>query len=153
MVEEWCGPSGGVNIALCLISLWDPQLAMEETKRNAERGVRAICLSELPTHLKLPSIHTGHWDPLFSFCNDAGVTGCMHIGSSDRLDPVCLGAGRHGWDLHDGWQHSNEKIPEPPSTYYYGRIFGCFTAYHHGLASLDEVGLDNICFETDYPPH
>ena len=35
--------------------------------------------------------------------------------------------------------------------YYYGRIFGCFTADHHGLHSLAEVGEDNICFETDYP--
>src|SRR5581483_5402991 len=34
---------------------------------------------------------------------------------------------------------------------YYGRIFGCFTADHHGLHSLSEVGEDNICFETDYP--
>ena len=40
------------------------------------------------------------------------------------------------WDQHDSWQHSKERIPEPPSTYYYGRIFGCFTADHHGLHSL-----------------
>ena len=55
------------------------------------------------------------------------------------------------WEQHDAWQHSKERIPEPPSTYYYGRIFGCFTADHHGLQSLAEVGEDNICFETDYP--
>jgi predicted TIM-barrel fold metal-dependent hydrolase len=55
------------------------------------------------------------------------------------------------WDQHDSWQHSKAKIPEPPSTYYYGRIFGCFTADHHGLQSLSEVGENNICFETDYP--
>ena len=39
MVEEWCAPSGGVNIPLCLIPLWDVELAAAETKRNAERGV------------------------------------------------------------------------------------------------------------------
>ena len=55
------------------------------------------------------------------------------------------------WDQHDAWQHSKELIPEPPSSYYYGRIFGCFTADHHGLHSLAETGEDNICFETDYP--
>ena len=55
------------------------------------------------------------------------------------------------WDQHDSWQHSKARIPEPPSTYYYGRVFGCFTADHHGLHSLAEVGEDNICFETDYP--
>ena len=29
-----------------------------------------------------------------------------------------------------------DLVPEPPSTYYYGRIYGCFTADHHGLHSL-----------------
>src|SRR5438128_1590637 len=70
MVEEWCAPSGGMNIPLSLIPLWDPQLAAEETQRNADRGVRAICFSEMPTRLKLPSIHTGYWDPLWQVCND-----------------------------------------------------------------------------------
>ncbi len=28
------------------------------------------------------------------------------------------------WDKHDAWQKSKERIPNPPSTYYYGRIFG-----------------------------
>src|SRR5256885_585103 len=51
-------------------------------RRNAERGVRAICFSEMPTRLKLPSIHTGYWDPLWRVCNDTGVTVCMHVGSS-----------------------------------------------------------------------
>jgi predicted TIM-barrel fold metal-dependent hydrolase len=55
------------------------------------------------------------------------------------------------WEQHDSWQHSKERIPEPPSTYYHGRIFGCFTADHHGLHNLDAVGRDNICFEVDYP--
>ena len=82
MVEEWCEPSGGLNIPLCLIPLWDVELAAAETQRNADRGVRAICFSELPHHLKLPTIHTGDWDPLFQVCNDTGVTLCMHIGSS-----------------------------------------------------------------------
>ena len=41
--------------------------------------------------------------------------------------------------------------PSRRPRYYYGRIFGCFTADRHGLRSLEEVGEDNICFETDYP--
>ena len=30
-------------------------------------------------------------------------------------------------------------------------MFGCFFRDRHGLKSLDEVGVDNITFETDYP--
>jgi predicted TIM-barrel fold metal-dependent hydrolase len=201
MVEEWCGPSGGLNIPLCIMPLWDVELAAREIQRNADRGVRAFCFSEMPHHLKLPTIHSGEWDPVFRVCNDTGVTLCMHIGSSSTNPaaspdapggvggtlafnnsmasladwlfsgkliefpklklaysegqigwiPYALERADTVWDKHDAWQHSKARIPEPPSTYYYGRIFGCFTADHHGLHSLAEVGEDNICFETDYP--
>src|SRR4029453_9442135 len=80
MVEEWCEPSGGMNLPLCLMPLWDVDEAVAEVRRNAERGVRAFCFSELPTRLGLPSIHTGHWDPVLAVANDTGVTLCMHIG-------------------------------------------------------------------------
>ena len=30
-------------------------------------------------------------------------------------------------------------------------IFGCFIEDHHGIASLDEIGEDNVMCETDYP--
>ena len=55
------------------------------------------------------------------------------------------------WEEHDAWQHSKVLCPEPPSSYYYNRVFGCFTWDRHGVKSLDEVGENNICFETDYP--
>jgi predicted TIM-barrel fold metal-dependent hydrolase len=201
MVEEWCEPSGGVNIPLCLMPLWDVDLAVAEIRRNAERGVRAFCFSELPTRLNLPSIHTGHWDPVLAVCNDTGVTLCMHIGSSSSNPAASpdapegvgvtlafnnsfasladwLFSGKLGeypelklaysegqigwipyaleradtvWDQHEAWIYSKELVPEPPSTYYYGRVFGCFTSDRVGLRNLDVVGEDNICFETDYP--
>ena len=42
-------------------------------------------------------------------------------------------------------------MPEPPSSYYYRQVYGCFFRDLHGLESLDRVGVDNITFETDYP--
>ncbi len=30
-------------------------------------------------------------------------------------------------------------------------VFGCFIEDHHGIASLDEIGEDNVMCETDYP--
>ena len=44
-------------------------------------------------------------------------------------------------------------IKEPPSTYYYRQIYGCFFDDEHGLTpdSLAKCGPDNIMFETDYP--
>jgi predicted TIM-barrel fold metal-dependent hydrolase len=201
MIEEWCDPAIGVNIPLCIMPLWDVELAAAEIKRNAERGVRAVCFSELPTRLNLPSIHTGYWDPMFDTASETGTTVCMHVGSSSS-DPassadappgvggmvafnnsmaslgdylfggkmaqfpklkIAYSEGQIGWipyaleradtvwEQHDAWIHAKRLCPEPPSTYYYGRVFGCFTWDQHGVNSLAEVGEDNICFETDYP--
>jgi len=201
MVEEWCDPSIGINIPLCIMPLWDVELAAQEIERNAARGVRAVCFSELPTRLDLPSIHTGYWDPMFAVCNDTGTTVCMHVGSSSTEPfsskdapagvtgmvgfnnsmaslgdylfsgkmvqfpkmkiaysegqigwlPYALERADTVWEEHDAWQHSKRLCPEPPSSYYYNRVFGCFTWDRHGVKSLDEVGENNICFETDYP--
>jgi len=207
MVEEWCEPSGGMNIPLCIMPLWDVDLATAEIERMAAKGVHAFTFPELPDRLKLPdgsrlpSIHTGEWDRLIAACNANHVTLCMHVGSSSTMplasrdSPEAVGGtlafnnamaamtdwlfsgkmieypdlklayseGQIGWipyaleradtvwDHHNAWMHTKDKIPELPSTYYWGRIFGCFTADRHGLANLSSVGENNICFETDYP--
>jgi predicted TIM-barrel fold metal-dependent hydrolase len=84
MVEEWAGESDGRLIPLCLIPLWDPQLAAAEVRRNAARGVRAVCFSELPPFLGLPSIYSGHWDPFFAACDETGTVIACHIGSGTK---------------------------------------------------------------------
>ena len=84
MVDEWAGGSGGRLIPLCVVPLWDPELAAAEIRRNAARGVRAVAFSELPSWLGLPSIHTRHWDPFFQACNETKTVLCMHIGSGTK---------------------------------------------------------------------
>ncbi len=85
MVEEWCGDSDGALIPLCIIPLWDVALAAAEVRRNSARGCHAVCFSEIPPHLGLPSIHSGYWDPLFQACEETATVVCMHIGSSSRM--------------------------------------------------------------------
>ncbi|CUU56012.1 Amidohydrolase [Parafrankia irregularis] len=85
MIDEWCADSGGRLIPLCLIPLWDAELAAAEVRRNAARGCRAVCFSEIPPHLGLPSIHSGSWEPFLAACVDTGTVVCMHIGSSSRM--------------------------------------------------------------------
>ena len=70
MVDEWCAESAGRLIPLCLIPLWDAELAAVEVRRNAARGVKAVCFSEIPPFLGLPSVHDpdNYWDPFFAAC-------------------------------------------------------------------------------------
>jgi predicted TIM-barrel fold metal-dependent hydrolase len=201
MVEEWCGDSGGALGPLVIVPLWDAELAAKEVRRNSDRGVHAVCFSEIPPHLGLPSIHSGEWDPFIDACQDTQTTICMHIGSSSRMPatsgdaPVAVAAtlsfnnamasmsdwlfsgklvqfpdvklayseGQIGWipyiieradavwEDHRAWGGVRDLVPEPPSTYYYRQIFGCFFKDQHGLDAIDKVGVDNVTFETDYP--
>ena len=84
MVEEWCGDSGGRLIPLCLVPLWDAELAAAEVRRNATRGVNAVAFSECPAWLDLPSIHSAYWDPFLRACDETGTVLCMHIGSGTK---------------------------------------------------------------------
>ena len=54
MVDEWCGQSGGRLLPLCIVPLWDAELAAAEIRRNAARGVRAVAFTEIPAYLGLP---------------------------------------------------------------------------------------------------
>ena len=84
MVEEWCGQSGGRLLPLCIVPLWDAELAAAEIRRNAARGVRAVAFTEMPAYLELPSIHTGYWDPFFEACEETSTVICLHIGSGTK---------------------------------------------------------------------
>ena len=67
--------------------LWDAHLAADEVRRNAERGVRAVCFCEIPAYLGLPSIHDpdNYWDPFFAACDETSMVVNMHIGSSSKM--------------------------------------------------------------------
>ena len=84
MVEEWCAGSGGRLIPLCIVPLWDAELAAAEVRRNAARGVKAVAFTECPAWLDQPSTHSGYWDPFFRACDETGTVICMHIGSGTK---------------------------------------------------------------------
>ncbi|MGH9188253.1 MAG: amidohydrolase family protein [Acidimicrobiales bacterium] len=43
------------------------------------------------------------------------------------------------------------SLPNPPSSYVRDRIYGCIFDDETGLANRGAIGIDQICFETDYP--
>jgi len=42
-------------------------------------------------------------------------------------------------------------LPNPPTSYLGGRVYGCIFDDESGLAARDRIGMDTICFEVDYP--
>ena len=82
VLEEWVGFAPGRMIPLQLPYLLDPEVGAAEVRRNAERGFTAMTFSEAPHLLGLPSLHSGHWDPLMAACEETGTVVCLHVGSS-----------------------------------------------------------------------
>ncbi|QFG20309.1 amidohydrolase family protein [Actinomadura sp. WMMB 499] len=85
ILEEFAEAYPGRFIPMMIIPLWDPVAAAAEVERTAARGAKSIAFSENPTKLGLPSVHTGHWDPLFRACDETGLVVSMHVGSSSNL--------------------------------------------------------------------
>ena len=84
MIDEWCGSSGGRLIPLCIVPLWDAELAAKEIYRVAEKGCRAVAWSELPAWLGRPGLHGDYWDPFLKACEETQTVICMHIGSGTK---------------------------------------------------------------------
>jgi predicted TIM-barrel fold metal-dependent hydrolase len=90
MVEQWCGSAPGRYIPLIIIPLWDPNEAAAEIRRNAARGSHAMCFSENPEPLGLPTIfdRDRYWNPVWEACQETETIVCMHIGSSSRIPKI-----------------------------------------------------------------
>ncbi|CAN5496270.1 amidohydrolase family protein [soil metagenome] len=65
--------------------------------------------------------------------------------------PYILERADNVWEENRAWGGFGDKVPEPPSTYYYRQIYGCFFDDVYGLENIEKCGVNNICFETDYP--
>jgi predicted TIM-barrel fold metal-dependent hydrolase len=83
-VDEWCGAYPDRFIPCGILPLFDVEAATKEVRRLADKGVHAVAFSENPEALNMPTIHSGHWDPLFAACCDTETVLCCHLGSSSR---------------------------------------------------------------------
>jgi predicted TIM-barrel fold metal-dependent hydrolase len=55
------------------------------------------------------------------------------------------------WRMGNAWRKMDAAIVEPPSTYMAGRVYGCFFEDDFGIFARENIGIDQITFETDYP--
>jgi predicted TIM-barrel fold metal-dependent hydrolase len=86
MIDDWGGGAGrGRLIPLTLVPLWDAELAAAEVRRCAAKGSYAIAFTENPAKLGFPSLYSGHWDPLWTACEESATVVSMHIGSSSSM--------------------------------------------------------------------
>ena len=84
-IDAWAGPYPERMIPCQVPWLLDPEVGAADIRQNAARGFKAVTFPEAPEKLGLPSLHTGHWDPLMAACEETGTVVCLHIGSSSFM--------------------------------------------------------------------
>jgi predicted TIM-barrel fold metal-dependent hydrolase len=87
--DVWAGTYPGRIIPTQVTWLQDPAVAADLVRANAERGFRALTFTEMPAKLGLPSLHTGHWDPLLAACAETETVVCLHTGSASWVPLPC----------------------------------------------------------------
>ena len=203
MVEEWCDPSIGVNIPLCIMPLWDvrargqgdqAQRRPRRARGVLQRAADAARPAEHPHRPLGPDVRRATtpaprcactWarrrptprrradappgvGSMVAFNNSMASLGDYLFSGKMAQFPklkIAYSEGQIGWlpyaleradtvwEQHDAWMNAKRLCPEPPSTYYYDRVFGCFTWDQHGVNSLDEVGENQHLLRDRLPAH
>ncbi|WP_433598225.1 amidohydrolase family protein [Nocardia sp. CA-135953] len=84
ILDEWCAAAPHRYIPLVILPLWDVQEAVKEIHRTAAKGARTIAFPENPAPLGLPSVHSEHWDPVFSAAEELDLPLSLHFGTSGQ---------------------------------------------------------------------
>jgi predicted TIM-barrel fold metal-dependent hydrolase len=86
IIEEWAAAAPDRLLSVAILPWWDVEKSVAEVERVSQMGASAIAFSENPTVLGFPSVHSDHWDPLWSAVEASGLPLCVHIGSSSKLN-------------------------------------------------------------------
>ncbi|NRA00265.1 MAG: amidohydrolase, partial [Myxococcales bacterium] len=83
LFEEWYAPHPTRIIPCGITYLSDPELAVAEIRRNAERGFVSVTFPERPHAVGLPSLwDRDHWGPIIQACADTDTVISLHVASS-----------------------------------------------------------------------
>ena len=198
LYEEWYKPHPNRIIPCGITYLSDPEEAVKEIHRNAERGFTSVTFPERPHNVNFPSLWVReHWDPIIQACADTDTVISLHVGSSG-LNPVIpdspflqIGATLFGqlslgacaewlWSEYPK-NHPNLKIAmseggigwvamlldrldniidrsgyglgweERPAEVLKRNFWFCTIDDPSTIDTRHRIGVENICFETDYP--
>ena len=81
-IEAWAGAHPDRIIPCQVPWLLDPELGARMIRENAARGFRSVSFPEAPSGHGLPTLHSGHWDPVIEACAETGTVINLHIGSA-----------------------------------------------------------------------
>jgi predicted TIM-barrel fold metal-dependent hydrolase len=83
LVEEWVGVAPGRFIPMAAVTYWDVPGAVKEIERIADMGFGGIVTTGMPQAHGQPFLRDGHWDPMWTAAQEAGLPIAFHVGNGD----------------------------------------------------------------------
>jgi predicted TIM-barrel fold metal-dependent hydrolase len=80
---EFCSVAPGRLLGVTAVPFWDLDATLAEVERCREAGHVGVNFCNQPDALGQPPLFDPHWDPLWSWCQDAEYPVNFHIGSGD----------------------------------------------------------------------
>jgi predicted TIM-barrel fold metal-dependent hydrolase len=83
-VAEWSEAAPGRFVPMACVPYWDLSQAVKEIERVAERGHRGVVMTGAPQLHDQPHLVSPHWDPMWSACEDAGLSVSFHASNGGQ---------------------------------------------------------------------
>ena len=84
-LTDWSDADSKRLLPVTALPFWDVEAAVAETRRCAKLGHRSILFPSQPQDFGQPSLHDGHWDPIWSVAQDSELPVSFHIGGQAFL--------------------------------------------------------------------
>lgn len=85
-LHEWVSTNPNRLVPVCAIPYWDMDATMAELERCQKLGFRSVLMCIQPQDFDLPNLRNPHWNRLWAFCQEAGMTISFHIGGGDLTE-------------------------------------------------------------------
>src|SRR6202020_2346545 len=137
-----------------------------------KKGVHALTFTENPAAMGYPSFHDDYWTPLWEALCDTDTVMNVHIGSSGRLaitppdGPMDVMIPLQPMNIVQAaadllWSKPIKQYPDLKVAlseggtgwipYFREHFLTCFISDKVGVKLRNMIGIDNICWEADYP--
>lgn len=79
-LTDWSSVAPDRLLSVCATPFWDLDFAVDEVRRAAAAGHRAVNMCSQPQNFGAPPLASRHWDPLWAVVAETGLPVSFHIG-------------------------------------------------------------------------
>jgi predicted TIM-barrel fold metal-dependent hydrolase len=83
---EWCAKAPGRFIPMLALPYWDVTASVAEINRLGDESFAGVVMSGMPHKHKAPSLRNKAWDPIWSICQELGLTVNFHVATEADKD-------------------------------------------------------------------